>query len=93
MLLVAEKVRLLAGLGLVVAAMNLAVSIFLTRQLGMVGPVIGNLVAACSVQLVPMIVLTRGSRGIPFWTANDSQPQGPWTESGASGISSGQRDF
>ena len=59
MLLAAEKIRLLAGLGLVVAAVNLAVSIILTRELGIVGPVIGSLVAACSVQLVPMIVMTR----------------------------------
>lgn len=59
MLLVAERVRLLAGLGLVMAAVNLAVSIFLTQRIGLVGPVVGNLVAACLVQLIPMIVLTR----------------------------------
>ena len=59
MLMVAERVRLLAGLGLVLAAVNLAASIILTQQFGLVGPVLGNLVAACSVQLVPMIVMTR----------------------------------
>jgi O-antigen/teichoic acid export membrane protein len=59
MLMVAERVRLLAGLGLVLAAVNLAVSILLTRQIGLIGPVVGSLVAACAVQLVPMIVMTR----------------------------------
>lgn len=59
MLMVAERVRLLAGLGLVLAAVNLAASIFFTQRIGLTGPVVGNLVAACSIQLVPMIVMTR----------------------------------
>jgi O-antigen/teichoic acid export membrane protein len=59
MLLVAERVRLLAGLGLVLAAVNLAVSIILTQHIGLIGPVVGNLVAAGLIQLVPMIMLTR----------------------------------
>ncbi len=59
LLMVAQKIWLLAGLGLVVGATNLVVSIFLTREIGLVGPVVGNLVSAASIQLLPMIVLTR----------------------------------
>lgn len=59
MLLVAERVRLLAGLGLVLAVVNVAISIVLTRHFGLVGPVLGSLISACAVQLVPMIILTR----------------------------------
>lgn len=59
MLMVAERVRLLAGLGLVLAAVNLAASIILTQHIGLIGPVVGNLVAAGLVQVVPMILLTR----------------------------------
>jgi O-antigen/teichoic acid export membrane protein len=59
MLMVAERVRLLAGLGVVLAAVNLGASIILTQHIGLIGPVVGNLVAAFLVQLVPMIMLTR----------------------------------
>ncbi len=59
LLMVAQKIWLLALLGVVVGATNLLVSIILTRDIGLVGPVIGNLVSAASIQLVPMIVLTR----------------------------------
>ena len=59
LLMVAQKIWLLAVLGLVVGGVNLLVSILLTREIGLVGPVIGNLVSAASIQLVPMIVLTR----------------------------------
>lgn len=59
LLMVAQKIWLLAVLGLVVGGTNLVVSILLTREIGLVGPVIGNLVSAASIQLVPMIVLTR----------------------------------
>lgn len=59
LLMVAQKIWLLAVLGFVVGATNLLVSIILTRDIGLVGPVIGNLVSAASIQLVPMIVLTR----------------------------------
>jgi hypothetical protein len=72
--MVAEKVKLLAGLGIVLAAVNLAASIFFTRQFGLIGPVVGNLVAAGSIQLVPMIVLTRRFTRT-LQRADDSQPE------------------
>ncbi len=74
MLLAADKIRLLAALGVVVAVVNLTVSIILTRQIGMVGPVIGNLVAACSIQLVPMILMTRGFMRQTLRSAPESLP-------------------
>jgi O-antigen/teichoic acid export membrane protein len=53
------RVWALAGLSLLIAAVNLAASIVLTTWLGLEGPILGNLVGAAVVQLVPTIVLTR----------------------------------
>lgn len=92
MLLVAEKIRLLAGLGLVVAAVNLVVSIIMTRQLGLVGPIVGSLIAGCSIQLVPMIVLTRRFMRQSLRRANDSQPRDSQIESRAQGMNEDERD-
>lgn len=54
-----ERIRTLAALGVLLAAVNLAASILLTRWFGLVGPILGNLVAAGLVQLVPTVVLSR----------------------------------
>jgi O-antigen/teichoic acid export membrane protein len=75
MLMVAERVRLLAGLGILLAAVNLGASIILTKELGLVGPVLGSLFAACVVQMVPMIVLTRRFTRQTLQRAQESQAQ------------------
>jgi O-antigen/teichoic acid export membrane protein len=59
LLLAREKIRVLAVLGLLVAAANLTASILFTRWVGLAGPIVGNLVAAAFVQLVPTIVMSR----------------------------------
>jgi O-antigen/teichoic acid export membrane protein len=54
-----ERIRALAVLGLVIAAVNLGASIAFTEWFGLVGPILGNLVAAAAVQLVPTVVMNR----------------------------------
>jgi O-antigen/teichoic acid export membrane protein len=59
LLMAADRITLLAALGVVIAVVNLAVSIVLTRWIGMTGPIVGNLVAAVLIQWWPMVILTR----------------------------------
>ena len=54
-----ERIRALAVLGLAIAVVNLGASILLTEWLGLVGPILGNIVAAVVVQLVPTVVMSR----------------------------------
>lgn len=59
LLAAAEKVKTIALAGLVMAAVNLAVSIGLTQRYGLVGPILGSIIAQLIVMTVPLIVLTR----------------------------------
>lgn len=59
MLMAADRIRLLAGIGVIIAVVNIGVSIAFTRWFGMTGPIVGNLVAAVLIQWGPMVLLTR----------------------------------
>lgn len=54
-----EKVKAIALCGVLMTAVNVALSIELTRQIGIVGPILGSLLALVFVLGVPVIVLTR----------------------------------
>jgi len=54
-----EKVRIIAFVGLVMAAVNLAASIFLTHKYGINGPILGSILALALVMTVPVFVLCR----------------------------------
>ncbi|MGN6161290.1 MAG: lipopolysaccharide biosynthesis protein [Marmoricola sp.] len=59
MLMAADRIRLLAGIGIVIALVNIGVSIAFTHWIGMTGPIVGNLVAAVLIQWGPMVLMTR----------------------------------
>ncbi|MCU1656195.1 MAG: polysaccharide biosynthesis protein, partial [Pseudonocardiales bacterium] len=54
-----ERVRMLAVTGLIMAPVNLVLSIVLTRTYGMTGPILGSIFAMVLVQFVPVVVLCR----------------------------------
>lgn len=54
-----EKVKEIATLGVLMTAVNLALSIVLTQQIGIAGPILGSLGALVLVLVGPVIVLTR----------------------------------
>jgi O-antigen/teichoic acid export membrane protein len=54
-----ERIKVLAAAAVLMAPVNVALSIFFTHQYGMVGPVLGSIVALLLVVTIPVIVLTR----------------------------------
>ncbi|HET7735953.1 MAG TPA: hypothetical protein VFK52_08275 [Nocardioidaceae bacterium] len=54
-----EKVKAIALLGVVMTVVNLALSIVLTREVGIEGPILGSLAALLLVLVGPVVVLTR----------------------------------
>lgn len=54
-----EKVKEIALLGVVMTVVNVALSILLTREIGIEGPILGSLAALLLVMVGPAIVLTR----------------------------------
>lgn len=54
-----EKVKAIAIFGVLMTVVNVVLSIELTKHIGIVGPIVGSLVALVLVLAVPAIVLTR----------------------------------
>ncbi|MDP9091573.1 MAG: lipopolysaccharide biosynthesis protein [Actinomycetota bacterium] len=83
LLIARERIRVLALLGLVIAAVNLAASIVFTKWFGLTGPIVGNLVAAGLVQLVPTVLMSRqlareiGLDARPAGGSRPLEPQAP----------------
>jgi O-antigen/teichoic acid export membrane protein len=72
-----EKVSVIATCGVVMAIVNLAVSIWLTRVYGVTGPILGSVIALLLVMTVPLLWMLRGQvRDLDRLIAGDARPAG-----------------